>query len=217
MATNETDVTAINNALSRFAGGKIESLGDDSDLAVICAGVYPTLRDHLLCIHPWRFAVRKRQLARSAEVVPLNEWQNAFSLPENMLSGPWAVFGDGRQLPSHVYEVYGGHVYCDYDTVIVDYTVRVDESEWPTWFFNLVVTAAAADLCTPVADQVTKSRELREIAFGPPADRGRGGLFSQCRRLDGQTQPARSLFMNGDPLTAARFGGVSPTAEGEVI
>ncbi len=216
MATTETDVTMINKALARFAGGEIGALDEASPLAATCSDIYSPLRDYLLCIHPWRFAMKKRQLALSASETPINEWTKAFPLPADILSGPWAVFGDGRELPSHMYEIYNGFVYCDYDTVIMDYTARIDESAMPPWFKGFLITATAADLCVPIADQVSKSEALRAIAFGPPADRGRGGLFAQCRRLDGQTQPTRSLFMNGDPLTAARFGGVVPSVEGEV-
>lgn len=216
MANSDTDITVINEALSRFGGGEIQSLDEATDLAAICSRIYPTARDFLLCIHPWRFVMHKRQLALSAEEIPLNEWNKAYPLPADMLSGPWAVFGDGRQLPSHEYEIYNGHVYCDYTTVLVDYTRRVPEGEWPVWFKSLVVVDGASKLAVPVADQVSKAEALRLEAYGPPQMMGRGGLFAMCRRLDGQTQTTKTLFKNGDPLTSARLAGTSPKYEGEV-
>lgn len=216
MTTDTDDVSVVNKSLGLFGGGSIQSFDETSPLAVICSSVYETTISSLFCMHPWRFAMAKRQLAKSSEEVPLNEWKYAFVLPSSMLAGPWAVFGDGRQMASHAFEIYGQFLYCDYDTVVIDYTKRVAESYWPAWFERLAVMAAAADLAVPVSDQVSKSENFRKIAFGNPEMQGRGGLFAECRRLDGQTQAMRSLFSNGDPLTTARFAGVTPAIEGEV-
>ena len=217
MATTETDVSVINRALARFGGGEIQSLDENSDLAALCANIYTGKRDYLLSIHPWRFAMAKRQLAKLSDVSPLNEWMFAFALPADMLSGPWAVFGDGQNLSSHFFEIYDGDLYCSYDTVVIDYTRRIDESDWPVWFTDFVATAVAAELAMPVSDQVSKAEMLSLMAYGSKAFAGRGGLFAQCRRLDGQTQTTKTLFSRGDPLTAARFGGVTPPLKGEVL
>lgn len=206
MATFKNDVDVCNLALSKFGGGSITAFDEESDLAEDCANLYPATRDYLLSIHPWRFVSGKRQLAKSADVTPVNEWQYAFKLPTKNLSGPWAVYGDDSEHPVHQYEVFGEYIYCDYDKVTIDYSNEVAEEFWPAWFVNFAATAIAADLAGPVADKVSKSEQLRVMAFGAPQMEGRGGMFAQCRRLNAQLQPIQSLFKNGDPLTSARCG-----------
>lgn len=215
MATTQTDISVNNGALSLFGGGAIESFDEDSDLAVTCSGLYSVTVNTLMSMYPWRFAVSKRQLVKDADITPLNEWNYAFALPSNMLAGPWAVFGDGRELASQLYEIYDAYLYCDYDTVIIDYTKRVDESYWPWWFIELACLVLASKYAIPVSDQVSKADLFHEKAYGPPQMMGRGGFYAECRRLNAQTQPMKSLFVTGDPLTSARFAGVSPSVEGE--
>lgn len=206
MATFETDVSICNLGLAKFGGGEISGLDDTDDLSTICANLYPATRDYLLSIHAWRFVSGKRSLAKSASVTPENEWSNAFQLPTVNFSGPWAVFADGSSRPVHDFEIYENYIYCDYETVIIDYIKQVDEAFFPPWFVNFLATAFAAEACGPVADKVSKSEQLRTQAFGPPGANGRGGMFAQCRRLDAQLQATKSIFQNGDPLTSARNG-----------
>lgn len=215
MVSTDTDITVINRALALFGGGSIQNADENSDLAATCSGIYYPQRDFLLSIHPWRFAMAKRSLNKIAAFEPLNEWEHAHQLPSDMLSGPWAVFGDGSELPSHCFELYDGKLYSDYDEIIIDYSRNVPEGEWPPWFSKFVATAVGGELAMPVSDQVSKGNALLQRAFGTPGAQGRGGLFAECRRLDGQTQATKTLFKNGDPLTKARFGALYPPVEGK--
>lgn len=205
MVSDLTDIDVCNRMLAKIGGGTIQSFEEDSDLAALCARIYPGIRDSLLSLHPWNFVKNKRQLAKSAEETPVNEWQNAFVLPSNMLFGPLAVWGDNETRPSNNYDIYKNFLYCNYETVMIDYTARPDESAWPPWFTEFVATAGAAELAVPVSDQVSKKEALDVKAFGTPGDGGRGGLFAQCRTLNAQVRPTQGLFQNGDPITSARF------------
>lgn len=196
-----------NIALSRLGGGTVESVLDPvTDLEVTCANIYFLVAESLLA-HGWNWAKGEIELALLPDVTPLRGFGKAFQLPTNMLAGPVAVYGGGRRLNDGQWKVVGDRLYCDYDTVVVDYGKKPPVAIWPAYFVNLVTKAVEADLAVPIRENATLKATLLAEAYGTPEFEGRGGLFKIARNLDAQSKPTRSIFANGDPFTAARFGG----------
>jgi hypothetical protein len=64
--------------------------------------------------------------------------------------------------------------------------------------------ALAADFAEPLTDQITKADYFRALAFGTPAENGRGGLFRQCTQADAQGQRSQQLGNNSFDLIEVR-------------
>lgn len=196
-----------NIALTRLGGLPIESVLDPTtDMEETCANIYHIRAEELLA-HEWNWTNAELELARLPDVTPVKTFRYAFQLPSNMLSGPRAVYGDGSELNSGQWKVVGDKLYCDFQTVAVDYGNKPPPSIWPAYFVNLVTKAVEADLAIPVREDRQLKADLLEEAFGPPIMEGRGGLFKIAKNLDAKNKPTQTLFSNGDPFTAARFGG----------
>jgi len=79
----------------------ISALGEDGREGETCGLMYPLLRDYLLSIHPWNFAMGRKQLSQDA-VSPPFQYNNQFLLPGDYLRAlslfesieKWAVEDD---------------------------------------------------------------------------------------------------------------------------
>lgn len=78
----ETDV--INTAARLVGANSITSITDGTTTANVASDLYEELRDHLLRSHPWNFATKRVQLARSA-TAPSFEFDYAYVLPSDWL------------------------------------------------------------------------------------------------------------------------------------
>lgn len=204
-----TDVGVCNKALvGKLGAESIETITESeitTDLEAICAQAYPTVRDLCLSINDWGFAQKKQQLSEDGATVPVNLHSKAFFLPPDMKHGPDAVYFDGGSIPTTNYEIIGGHMMCDAETVIVEYTIRPDEADWPPYFTSFVIAALAADIAMPVTEMVGKKEDLHAEAWGTPSENMRGGLAGLAMLLDARAKPAGGFLKNGDPLTATRY------------
>lgn len=208
MTVNGYDDLAINNmALNLLGQSPINSIEEPtSDNEATCARIYPITVLSLLSRHPWNFANPVRQLAVNGDITPVGNYLYAYKLPSDMLSGPEAVFADGNlKRPVHDYEVADDHVHCNYTRIDVRYAKKTSPATWPAYFVELVVMALASRLAKPIADNTALTTEYRIAAFGPAEMDGEGGLFKTAKGLDAKSQPMKSLFRNGDPLTAQVF------------
>jgi hypothetical protein len=92
-------------------------------------------------------------------------------------------------------------------TVIVDYRKKPPVVIWPSYFVDLATHVLAAAFAIPVREDKSLRDEMHRIAYGPPEMEMRGGMFAVAKKLDAKAKPTKSMFANGDPFTAARFGG----------
>lgn len=192
-------------ALSGIAGGSIDSiLEPETDLEATCANIYFILVETLLS-EEWNWTSGEAELVKDLDVTPLRQFTNAFTLPGNLLSGPSAVFGNGSRLNDGDWCIKDNHLYCNYDTVIIEFRKKTPVNTWPPYFVNLVIKALQADLAMPVRENATLKATLLEEAYGPPIMQGRGGLFGKAKTMDAKSKPMRSLFANGDPLSRTRY------------
>lgn len=200
-----SDLSICSNALTMIGADVISSFDEETDVAATCARLWPLTRDSLLSRYNWNISAAERQLARSAEVVPLREYSYAYRLPSNMLSGPFAVYADGGSVPTTDYAVRGDYLYSNAETVIIVYAGGADPGGWPVYLVELGTVALAARLAKPVMDSVGLRDSLAEEAFGLPGERGMGGLFAQARLLDAQARRNRNILRNGNPLSNTRY------------
>lgn len=186
MAAGDTDLSICSDALIMLGAAPISSFTEGTDAAQACDRLYPDLRDSLLSRYPWSWTYRKVQLAQLV-TAPLNEFEHAYQLPGNILSGVQAVFETtaANQKPlNDGWEIYGDQLFTNLDTVFIDYQETISESLMPIYFVHLLRNAFAAELGLVITDQTTKADYFRQIAYGSPGENGRGGLFREAVNID---------------------------------
>jgi hypothetical protein len=148
-----TDVEICNRALVRLGSSVITSFSDDTDLARICSSTYDGILEKSLAETPWRFAMKKQQLARLTDTPP-NEWKYAYQLPSDILGGIYALFNSSTSAaPSKHYEIFSDKVYTNENLIYVDYTFRPNETKFPSYFTEYMVLAIASQIAIAITDQ----------------------------------------------------------------
>jgi len=190
MAVGDTDLSICSDALILLGASPISSFTEGSDAAQACDRLYPDLRDTMLSTYVWSWTLKKSQIARlSAD--PINEWEYAYQLPGDMLSGVLAVFetsGTNERSRRYGWEVYGDQLYTNMETAFIDYQATISETKMPNYFVRLLRTALAGELAIVVTDQAAKADYFRAQAFGSPGENGRGGLMREAMNIDARGQ-----------------------------
>lgn len=191
MAAGDTSLSTVNNAIRLLGADTITSFSDGSKKSSIADGIYKFVKNHTLSMYPWKFALKKVELARDS-ATPNNEWTYQYSMPSDSISGlPNAVFFSGEvgARSELRFDVYEKKILTDSETVFVDYVYDVQEDSMPSYFITLLVYQAAWHLAEPLTDQTTKADYWKKTALGNPIDQGRGGYFRVATQIDAQGQP----------------------------
>ena len=186
MAAGDTDLSICSDALIMLGASPISSFTEGTDAAQACDRLYPDLRDSLLARYPWSWTYKKTSLGRLA-TAPINEFEYAYQLPGNILSGVQAVFETSASNQNPIndgWEIYGDQLYTDLETVFIDYQETISESKMPVYFVHLLRNALAGELGIVITDQASKADYFRGIAYGSPGENGRGGLFREAVNID---------------------------------
>lgn len=181
----------------------ISSFTANTSPSQICGLRYPEYIKYLLSIHPWKFTLKKVQLARLT-TNPINEWKYAYQMPSDILILR-ALYNSSSTgiIPDTCYEVFQDKIYTDEEKVYIDYQFQPAEEEFPPFFVEFAVMAFASKIAMPITDDL-KIEESKYIkAFGSPSDNRNGGEFGIAKKLDSLQNP--SGFIRADDLLAARF------------
>ena len=204
------DVQICNIALVGLGAAPIASFDEKNDRARICARLYPFIRDGILSQDPWRFQMAKANLTRSAEV-PANDWKYYYQLPpDRMGSGPLAVY-DTTQVtadPVTEFEIFGNKLAASYEIVLIDYAIKREDPEqhFPNWFEMMLAACVKAHIAFAITHQQNVADEARQVAYGTPADGGRGGMMGDALATNTLGNSNVQGF-NADELIAFRNGG----------
>lgn len=204
MTLNAYDDLAICNLACDVLGldpiNSIEVPTTDAEAKL--ARLYPITMSGLLSRHDWNFADGYVQLAVNADMAPVSGYLRAFKLPSAMIAGPFAIY-DGQDLarPVHDYLNHADHIHTDRTDVWARYRKKVPVNLWPEYFVELAYVALAYVAAKPLTDNTSMTTELRIRTYGPAELDGEGGLWKSAKGIDAKSQPVRSIFQNGDPLT----------------
>lgn len=194
----------VNEALALIGEVVINSFEDGTEVSATASRIASTRIRGLIGTHPWRFSLRKVQLAPLL-AAPVNEWRFAFAVPADVLNIREAFSAGTVHAPRlERWEIFGQRLLANAEAVWVDYQREVPVREWPPVFRLLVRTALAADLAIPVAGSPNARAEMLREAFGGPMELNQGGLLAQARRVDSQQQPPQRV--EDFPLLVARHG-----------
>ncbi len=205
-----TDLDVCNLAIARVGAETIDTLDETTPQGAYCVAEYPQCRDWLLSKYRWAFANGVKQLAPRADTPADCPAPYAYDFPADLVGAIHAYrsAADPRQGSPISAQPVNGYIAAHGNPMFVEYTRRVPESAWPTWFVELVKTVFAAGMAAAVGQNGTLGAQLLQLAFGTPEQLGEGGLYATARNEDSRMAPARQAFQPWDDgaLVNARYG-----------
>lgn len=205
MANSSIDICS--QALTLLRADAISSFSDNTNESDICNQLYEDFVKHIFSIYPWTFSTKKARLNRETDT-PINEYRYSHIVPAEALL-IWAIFDTSNQGASPVadYDIYASdgtrRIYSNYADIYADYTVYLDEANWPPYFSNFVIHALAAHLAMPVTHNVQLAEYYNAKAYGSLSGNGKGGLFGIAAATDSKQK--RNEYIFSSPFTSARF------------
>ena len=132
--TNEstTKFDICSKALTMIGANTISSFDDGTTESDIASQLYEDTLRALLTQHRWRFSTQQVQLSR-LENTPHGRWDAGYQIPADCILIHAITVNDNLVK----YERYGDKIYCNLDstsTVIMDYTFRQEEDQFPPFF-----------------------------------------------------------------------------------
>jgi hypothetical protein len=185
----------------------VSSISDPTtDTEARFARQLPLLRGMLLSRHDWNFANPVVQLTNNPDVTPNAGHDHAFKLPSDLIAGPFAVYDSATSdEPVLNYINANDHIHASFDVCLVQYRRNPPLSTWPLYFTDLVVVALASRMAKAETDNDALVREYRIQAFGRADENSNGGLLGAAKNIDARSEPIKTIYQNGDPLTATRY------------
>ena len=154
MATSAVQI--VNSALIKIGTERIDSLSDSNTRAIMANEQYAKIRDDLLMIHPWNFAIARASLSASV-TAPVDGFEVKYALPSDVLrvlsvnedsSIEWAV-------------EEGGFLHTDEDTVLIKYIKQVtDTTKFSKTFEEVLALKLASDLCYAIKKDASHAKNL---------------------------------------------------------
>lgn len=151
-------VTICSNALLQVGDKPIASLSESTDRALICANLWPQVRDYILRKHPWPCARVTVDLAPEATAYSA-DWACSYLLPGDCMR-VWQV---GQRGWRYDYERQGRRILTDATSLFLVYQKRLED---PTQWDADMVDAASAEMAARLAYPITKSASLAELMTG---------------------------------------------------
>lgn len=157
MAGSTTDVGIASNALILLGHQPIASFTEPTAGAEVASNLFETTYQSLLVTHRWRFASKKATLSRLS-AAPINEWNYQFQLPIDLL---YLITVDGAS----DYEIYEDKLYCNSQTVIIDYTYNVAPDKLPAYYIKALEYHLASQFAIPVTGDIDKADLYHKMFF----------------------------------------------------
>ena len=175
-------IDICSRALILVGAQPITSFDDDTSEALIAGNMYEDIARSNLVGTRWRFATDQAVLNRLTDT-PTGRFNSAYQLPADYLMVHAVTINDNLI----EYKIYGNKIFCDAsanDELVVDFTYRAQENDWPSYFSVVVEYAMAVVFATSLARDQSMS-QLMETQFQK--------LSAKARSLDGQQQSTNKL------------------------
>ena len=177
-----TPIDVSSRALILIGAEPITSFEDGTSEALIAANMYEDIARSSLVNSRWRFATNQAVLNRLSEA-PTGRYDAAYQVPSDSLM-LHAVTVAGLNID---YQTYGNKIFCDTSStseVVLDYTFRASEQDWPSYF----VLAVKFELAAIFASSLAQDASLAQL-MGQQAQIS----MMKARTLDSQQQTTRKL------------------------
>ena len=190
MSASAIDVA--NRALMRVGAERITSFGEATNEAALAASEYEPLVLATLSRRRWRFATAEATLVRLQATPQSGRWEHAFQLPADLIALHNATV-NGRQID---YDRLGDKLFTDaLEPVVVEYTWRAPERQWPGHFADAFVCELTARFAKGL---------LRDVDLARSEERAAERAWQAAALDDSQQRTARRLPRS--PLITVRRG-----------
>ena len=177
-----SDIDIASRGLILIGAEPITSFSSDSTEALVASNLYEDTVRTALCSTRWRFATNQAELNRLSNA-PSGRFDAAYQLPADNLMVHAATVSDLLI----EYTLYGNKLFCNQsagDKVIVDYTFRAREENFPSYF----TLALEFILASSFAMAIARDEQLAGLL-----ERKSSQLMQQAKTLDSQQQTTRKL------------------------
>lgn len=178
-------VDVCSRALILIGADPISSFDDGNNEALVSSNMYEDVARASLVNTRWRFATNQVVLNRLTDP-PTGRFDAAYQLPTGWLMTHVVTVND---FPID-YQTYGNKLFCNEasnSTLVLDYTYRADEADWPSYF----TLAVEYELASVFAVSLARDQSLATLMTQQAA-----ASMMKARNLDSQQQTTRKLTTN---------------------
>lgn len=175
-------IDICSRALILIGADTITSFEDGTTEALVSVNMYEDVARTALVNCRWRFATNQAVLNLLTDA-PTGRYDRAYQLPTGALMIHAATVNDNLI----EYQTYGDKIYANTDAadqVVLDYTYRASEVDWPSYFTIAVEYSLAMLFATAIA---------RDSALASLMERQAQVSMAKARGLDAQQQTTRKL------------------------
>jgi len=180
--SSDSPVDICSRALILIGAEPITSFDDGNNEALVSSNMYEDVAQSSLVNTRWRFATNQEVLNRLTEA-PTGRYEAAYQMPSSSLM-LHTLTVNGFNLE---YQTYSDKVFCDAnasDSVIADFSYRVDEQHWPSYFVIAVQFQLASIFAVSLARDASLSALMEQ----------KGAIaMAKARGLDSQAQTNRKM------------------------
>ena len=177
-----TPIDICSRALILIGAEPITSFEDGTTEALVSVNMYEDVIRTSLVNTRWRFATNQAVLNLITSE-PTGRYDRAYQLPSGYLMVHTATVEDNII----DYQIYGDKLFADTsasDTVILDFTFRANELDFPSYFTIAVEYALAMVFATSVA---------RDASLAALMEKQATSAMAKARSLDSQQHTTRKL------------------------
>lgn len=177
-----TPIDICARALILIGADPITSFDDGTTESLVSVNMYEDVARTALVNTRWRFSTNQSVL-NLLSAAPTGRYDRAYQLPTGYLMVHTATVRDNII----DYQIYGDKLYADTsasDQVVLDYTYRADEQDWPSYFTIAVEYSLAMVFATSIARDSTLASLMEKQATS---------AMAKARSLDSQQQTTRKL------------------------
>ena len=176
-------IDICSRALILIGAEPITSFEDDTTEGLVSSNMYEDIARSNLTSTRWRFSTNQAVLNRLSDA-PTGRFDAAYQLPSGYLFVHALTVNDFQI----EYDIYGDKIFCDagpQDQLIIDYTYRAEEQDWPSYFSVCVEYAMATVFSTAIA---------RDQGLANLMNQQYNIALAKARSIDSQQQSTRKLI-----------------------
>ena len=180
--SSNSPVDICSRALILIGAEPITSFDDGNNEALISSSMYEDVAQSALVNTRWRFATNQLVLNRLSDA-PTGRYEASYQMPSDSLM-IHALTVNGFNIE---FQTYSDNLFCDADAsdeVIADYTYRVLEQYWPSYF----IMSVQFQLASVFAISLARDGSLSQLM-----DQKAAFLMAKARGVDSQSQTNRKL------------------------
>ncbi|MDR2685595.1 MAG: hypothetical protein LBB23_02360 [Rickettsiales bacterium] len=140
-----TQLELCNLALLKLGEQPLANMNEESAPAKLARAIFPSLRNGLLCLYPWNFAIQEFDLVRTS---------GEFILPNGVLRV--------LEVSSDNYKINGRKIVCNAERLTLRAIIDPGENACPDWFCTLLASRLACEICLPLTDNQAMLKSLAE-------------------------------------------------------